>query len=335
MAEKRKLGCISMAEQEREALKAGTKSDRERIKEVTQVIHAPWDFYNQPEFIEWESLRPIFETQAKLWSKLIKTGVAKPFWEVANRLGLDPNKLFGTIQQQNDCAAWAAVRCYLARLLAQYQLGSEQAIEAINQMALYALSGGASNAGDYFPNNGRTLGSVALTACQTGLLPCRLVGDYDGRCRFTNKMAENKQEGKVRQCGWSEIRVDNINKTIEAVKIALKSFHPVLMGNTTALRDGTQQDENGIYVSSVGGGWGGGHATAILWYTEANDKSYYWIGNSHGLIYPSGDGAPAWGTYISEDSLKRYIDGDFADMYAITWTESPHGDDRTDLNLQR
>lgn len=328
----RKLGCISMAEQEIEAKRLGIKSDRQRVKEHTTILTAPWDSYDQPEFVDWDSVRPIFSEQAELWGRLHESGAIRPFWKTAEKAGQNTDKLYGTYQMQNDCAAWATVRCYLTKLLEQIQIGSEQTVEAINQMALYAISGGAKRAGDYIPNNGRTLGSVALAACEAGLLPCSLVGEYDGKCRFTTDMANNLSSGKVRQCGWSEIRHNDINRTIEHVRIALRSLHPVLMGNTTALRDGTKRDKNGMYISSVGGSWGGGHATAILWYEEVNGSNYYWIGNSHGLIYESGDGAPAWGTYITEDALADYIDGEFADLYAITWAESPHGADNYNLN---
>lgn len=328
MATVRKLGCIPMAEQEMMARTLGVKSDKEKVLELV----APWDATEKPFITDWDSYHKTLEIQASQNDMINDTFGIKPFWEFAKSIGLDVNKLFGVIQKQNDCAAWATVRCYLVRLLNQIQNGTEQTIENINPMALYAYSGDAFKSGERIPNGGRTLGAVALASCDYGLLPSSLCGEYDGKVYVTDGMEKNEKSGLERQAGWVELNFSTIKETIDAVRLCLRANHPILMGNTTALQDGTMRDKNGVCIARVGGSWGGGHATAILHYMKVNDTDYFWVGNSHGLIYPSDDGSPAWGAYITADGLRRYLDGQFRDMFAMTWCESPHGADDFNLN---
>ena len=87
-----------------------------------------------------------------------------------------------------------------------------------------------------------------------------------------------------------------------------------------------------MWITDVGGGWGGGHATCAIDYRKVGDTEYVYIVNSHGNIYNSGTSIPAFGAYITKAGLKRYLSGSFSDIMPVTYTERPLGKENFNLN---
>ena len=112
----------------------------------------------------------------------------------------------------------------------------------------------------------------------------------------------------------------------------LRSGRPVVIGNDIALRDGCRQDSNGMWITDVGGSWGGGHATAAIDYRRIGDAEYVYIVNSHGEIYKTGTDIPAFGAYVTRSGLQRYLSGSFSDIMPLTYTERPLGKENFNLN---
>lgn len=332
----RKLGLISRAENIMMARARGVKSDAAKISEMT----APWDTVDKPEITTFDEWKPFLEKEAEKMDLIRGTGLSTHFWEVVNRLGLHCDQLFGMIQQQNDCTAWAATRCYLSMIAHQILNGAEMSLEPMNQMALYAYaSDNALEAGDRIPNGGRTIDAICMASCESGNAPVSAVGEYDGRVVFTQKFADALSgPAIIRQMGWAtyDSESNKADDIVSDIFLSCRAGFPVIIGNTVAVHDGTTKDKNGVYVGTVTGtGWGGGHATSFLDYLEVNGTPYVWWANSHGDIYPSNDGTPAWGCYLTKESVKRLIGRSYFDVMFGTWAENPLIIKNYDLNPQR
>lgn len=319
----RKLGCISSAENERLALKYGYKSDRESIAELA----APWDKTDKPSIISWsKSWLNKLEQDAYVMDRMRGNFKLPPVWEIAKKFGYNLRELCDSIQRGNDCTAWGTTRAAICLALYQKFFGAEIDVEKYNPTGVYAYSSNKQpSAWISFPDNGRTIYGIAEAACETGNFPADAIGGYTGEARFTQRMIDSVDVAEKNQMGF--VYLGNESRTPEEladiVILSVRACRPCIIGNTVALQDGTALNQDGVYVSNVGGGWGGGHCTAAVDVKKVDENFYIWIYNSHGALYKAGDGSPDEGTWITRRGLIKYLSGSFADVMPTTYIERP------------
>ncbi|MBQ2622313.1 MAG: hypothetical protein IJF84_13320 [Thermoguttaceae bacterium] len=327
----RLLGCIPSYEQAAMARAAGLKSD----EEVIESLIAPWNVNDTPRIIEW----------SKDWTDWLKEEAAtrdalrninqfpEPWKICENGSGKTFTQLCGTTQQRNDCAAWGTTRAAEVMALNQYWFGAERRVEAYNPTGIYAFSSGDSPvSGRRFADNGRTIYSIAKAACEIGNFPVSEVGEYNGGTSFTTAIINAQTTAEKNQTGFCYVGDRRAEELAEIIILSLRAGHPVVIGNDIALRDGTRQDSNGMTITDVGGGWGGGHCTSAIDYRKVGETEYVYIVNSHGLIYRSNTDIPGFGAYITKSGLVRYLSGRFSDIMPLTYTERPVNEQDTNLN---
>jgi len=314
-------GCVPASVQAAEAAKAGVPSDAERIA----ALAASWDFTDQPAIINWsDDWKRKLQDDAIAYNALRDAGKMPATWDIAKLFGYNLRKLCGIIQMTNDCTAWAISRCATCLALYQKWLGAEIDIEAYNPMGVYCYSSGETPKEWYsVANNGRTIYRIAETACQVGNFPVSAIGKYTGEAKYTPLMLKSVNIAKENQMGFVYLGDMSAEEKAEIVILSLCACRPVIIGNMVALRDGTHKSADGVYVSDVGGSWGGGHATAAVDIKKVGNRYYPWIYNSHGSLYSSPDGSPDEGTYITREGLARYLSGSFADVMLTTYMERP------------
>lgn len=329
----RQCGCIPAYEQEQIARAEGRASD----KELVEAMAAPWNENDTPRIInyskEWQKW---LEEEAQAKDVLRRFNQFPEPWyicELGNFQTFD--KLVGVIQKRNDCTAWGTTRAATVMALNQYWFGAERTVEAYNPTGIYAYSSGETPvAGKRFDDNGRTIYAIARAACIAGNFPVADIGEYNGGTSFTESMIESKPDAEKNQTGFVYVGNREPEELADIVVLSLRAGRPVIIGNDIALRDGCRKDANGMYITDVGGGWGGGHCTSAIDYRKVNETEYIYIANSHGNIYKSGTRIPAFGAYITRSALVRYLSGRFADVMPLTYTERPEGIEDFDLNPQ-
>ena len=327
----RLLGCIPSYVQEEEARRMGVKSDRELVEQMA----TPWNATDQPRIIEWDKTwEEYLKAEAETRDALRFAGQFPTPWEMCERFfGMTFADLVGTIQKRNDCAAWATTRAAVVMSLIQRWFGAERDPVAYNPTGIYAFSSGTKpKAGTRFTDNGRTIYGICKAACDTGNFPVDVLGLYDGGTSFTEKMILSMAVAMENQTGFAYVSDRGADRKVDIITLSLRSGRPVVIGNDIALRDGCRKDSNGMWITDVGGGWGGGHATAAIDYRKVGDTEYIYIVNSHGNIYNSGTSIPAFGAYITKAGLKRYLSGSFSDIMPVTYTERPLGKENFNLN---
>lgn len=331
MNEERKFGLIFAADEIARCKRLGIKSDVERVIDVA----APWDAKDQPEITTWEEFRPYAEKRGEVMNRL-RLSRSTYIFDYLNHKEIDADALFLTTQQQNDCTAWAASRCYLSMVLHQIIRGAEQTVDTLNPMAIYSASSGYDlKPGDRIPNGGRTIYAIAEASCIAGNYPAAFAGEYNGRCVYTSQMEAAQKEARKRQMGWALFdNTNNSNAVCDAVFTACKAGFPVIFGNSIAVQDGYDIDENGVSLARVNGsGWGGGHAQSWIDYQCVNGKEYVLYANSHGNRYNNRDARlPGWAVWMTRDIVKRMVSSYF-DMLIGTWAEAPKSEPIIDLNL--
>jgi len=317
----RLLGCIPSKVQAEYAAQRGEQSDVDRIAELA----APWDASDKPSIIKWDDAWiHKLEQDAAVFDRLRDTKTLPPWWEIAAQFGYKPAELCGSTQMTNDCTAWALRR--LATILALYLKwqGYEIDIEAYNPMGLYCYASGETpREYAYVANNGRTIYKICETACNIGNFPESAIGKYNGNPQYTPLMIKSVDVAAENQTGFVYIGEKSAQELADIIILSLRACRPVIIGNIVALRDGTHQNADGVYVSDVGGTWGGGHATAAVDIKKVGDRYYPWIYNSHGSLYPAPDGSPDGGTYITQEALARYLSGSSTDVMLATYQERP------------
>lgn len=327
----RKFGLIFNWEDIAQCRALGVDTDAERINRLA----APWDAADQPSITTWESFRSYAEQQAIIADNIRKSGRSTILFDYTLDVNIKSDTLFGTTQEENDCTAWAASRCYLAMVIHQILKGAEQTVETMNPMALYAASSGYElQVQQRIPNGGRTIYAIAEASCRSGNYPARIAGQYDGRCVYTQAMENALKDGLLRQMGWATFdQTNNAGAVVDAVFLACRAGFPVLFGNSTAVQDGFDMDSNGVCVARVNGsGWGGGHAQAWIDYKKVNGTEYVLYANSHGNRYTCNDRQiPGWTIWMTKDRVRRMVSSYF-DMMIGTWAESPRCEAVTDLN---
>ena len=325
----RKFGLIFDWQDVAQCRELGITPDSARINRLA----APWDAIDQPEITTWDQFAPYLHIQADVADRFRASGKTTYIFAPSNQW--DANALFGTTQKQNDCTAWAASRCYQSLVLHQIIRGAEQIVEEVNPMALYAASCGQDlEVGQKIPNGGRTIYAIAEAACGYGNSPVDVAGDYDGQCVYTQEMEDAKESARKHQMGWATFRqTDDPNAVADAVFLACRAGYPVLFGNSTAVQDGYDKDENGVCVARVNGsGWGGGHAQAWIDYQNVNGTEYVLYANSHGLRYQKHDAKlPGWTVWMPRQTVKKMVSRYF-DMLIGTWAEAPRSEPVYDLN---
>lgn len=319
----RLLGCISSEENERLALSRGCKSDRAQIAELA----APWDKTSQPEIITWNNAwRKKLEEEAAAFDVLRDSCQLYNVWDIAKIYGKTLSDLCASIQKRNDCTAWGTTRAAVCLTLFQQRFGAEISACKYNPSGIYAYSSGVrAVANTPFPDNGRTIYAIAKAACETGNFPAESIGEYAGNNWFSQRMIDAVPVAEKNQMGF--VYLGDERRTAEEladiVILSCRACRPVIIGNTVALQDGTALNSDGVYVSDVRGSWGGGHCTSACDVKKVGDNYYVWIYNSHGPIYPSKDGAPAEGTFVTRQGLIKYLSGSWADVIPTTYIERP------------
>jgi hypothetical protein len=328
----RKLGLVFREENKAYCSKHNIQSDADKIEQLA----VPWDKSEQPAIIQFgETWRAHLIEQAAQ-NNIIRLAMEYPhFWETAKKFTSNPDGFFGTTQKQNDCAAWAGSRCYVARVLHQAKY-SEQTAESVNPMALYGYSAGYElQPGNRIPNGGRTLDSVATASNTIGNAPASIAGNYSGAVYFTDRMKDAEAEAGKRQLGWALYEQTSIDNTVDDIFLSLAADYPVMIGNEIAVQDGCKTDKNGVCVGQVNGmGWGGGHATAYLDYQIVNGTEYVFWANSHGNIYPAEDGSPDWGCWLTRESVRKLVNSSYFDVIFTTWAEAIRSEHNYNLNIK-
>ena len=327
------LGCISSETNERLAKLKGIASDRERIASLA----APWDASDKPEIItysaKWQNK---LEEEAEAMDIMREHYKLPQVWDIARQFGYKLEDLCKSIQKCNDCTAWGTTRAATCLALFQKWFGAEMDIEPYNPSGIYAFSSGKEPEPQKpFPDNGRTIYAIAEAACETGNFPVSRIGEYKGDSRFTLSMINNIDVAEKNQTGFVYLgdKKRTAEELADIIILSLRACRPVIIGNTVALKQGTALNQDGVYVSDVVGNWGGGHCTAACDIKKVGSKYYVWIYNSHGDVYPSKDGAPAGGTFITRADLVKYLSGSFADVMPTTYTERPAI--KPEFNLER
>ena len=322
MDTKRLLGCIPSV------IQAAKAKDRGELSNEAQVarLAAPWDKTEQPSIITYDKTwREHLEELASAYDILRDFGRMPSAWSIAKFFGYDLERLCGTTQRTNDCTAWGVSRASTCLALYQMWIGAEIRCDKLNPSGNYAYSSELTpRAGERVPDNGRTIYAAALASCKYGNFSVGDIGEYDGRAAYTAAMIKTQPDAAQRQTGW--VYLDDsytAEQLADIVILSLRACKPVIIGNTTALQDGAELNADGVYVSRVGGGWGGGHCTAAVDVKKVGANYYPWVYNSHGNLYKTTTDAPAAGTYITREGLIRYLSGNYADVMLSTYTESP------------
>lgn len=318
----RLLGCISSAENEQYAKKYGIHSDRENIAELA----APWDKSDKPSIITWnKSWETYLKKEAAAMDTMRENGKLPPVWEIAKRFGYNLRELCDSIQRGNDCTAWGTTRAAICLALYQKFFGAEIDVEKYNPSGVYAYSSKKYPvAWDRFPDNGRTIYGIAEAACVFGNFPTESIGAYTGQDYFTQRMLDSVDVAEKNQMGFAYIPEQKTAEQLaDIIILSLRACRPCIIGNTVALQDGTALNSDGVYVSNVGGSWGGGHCTSACDVKKVGENFYVWIYNSHGALYKAGDGSPDEGTWITRNGLIKYLSGSWADVMPTTYIERP------------
>ena len=319
--DERLYGCIPAKDQALMASARGEESDEAKIA----ALAAPWDRTEQPSIIQWnDAWKRHLEDLADNYDSLRDANVLPPFWEMSKQKGYKFEELCRNLQLGSDCTAYGETNAAQIAAIMEIYMGAEFDLEAFNPTGVYAYASGQTPL-EYqsFPDNGRTIYKIAQTACEIGNFPVSAIGEYTGQARFTSLMLRNVSVAKENQLGFVYIGSKSAEELADIIILSLRACKPVIIGNMVALRDGTHQSADGVYISDVGGAWGGGHCTAAVDIKKVGNRYYPFILNSHGNRYPAPDGRPAFGTYITRDGLIRYLSGSFADVMLTTFMKRP------------
>lgn len=327
----RLLGCIPARIQAAKARERGELSDEQQIARLA----APWDKTDTPSIIQWDDKwRDWLKELADAYDILRDFGKLPPVWDIARFYGYDLAELCGTAQRINNCTARGVTSATTCLAFYQRWIGAEIHCDKLNPSGNYAYSSELTpRAGERVPDNGRTIYAAALAACKHGNYTVDDIGDNPDLAMYTAAMIKTAADAERRQTGWVYLGDGYSGKELaDIVLLSLRACRPAIIGNATALYDGIQNNINGVDVTSVGGGWGGGHCTAAVDVKKVDNAYYIWIYNSHGNLYKTNTNAPAAGTYITYDGLVKYLSGSYADVMLTTYTESPHAGDNYNLN---
>lgn len=304
--EKNDLAChgyIPDEVQTQSARKQGVTSDREQV--LSKAV--PWDDADiVPPVVEWNSLKERLEKGGE------QADESTFWWE-----NCDVEKLFTPSQgTAPNCAGFAMANAWLIQVLWQIQKGfSEQKAEKINPMVTWQLSKNGSRWG------GQTISSIMRYGNELGNFPASVAGEYSSRQSFRSVNEEWKKFASERQLAFS-LYTGEKSDLADFIIAAQKHHFAVVIGNGFAVADGTTIDSNGVATVQISRTWS--HATCFGGYQKVNGTQYvFWV-NSHGNRYPSDDGTPAFGGWMSRDALKQYCSSTFCDAAFLTYAEAPY-----------
>ena len=288
----------------------------------------PWDGGDVPPVVSWKSFSEQLEQ---------KPDIEADWWT-----GIDLNKHFTASQSYRpNCAGFAKANASECALLLQRKYRySEQKVEKINPMVCWQLSKGGSVAG------GQSIAEMASAGNQYGNFLVSDVGEYDPAVVFNRTEKKADENALAHQ---DSICLYDGNDPASAILLICRKGYSCFVGNSNAVA-GVKIDENGVRVAVLGGYWA--HAGAFAGFKIVNGKLYvFWL-NSHGNIYnakpgePSVtfadgalvpvksyacsnmvadfDGTPAFGAWMDEPTLRRFMSSSFNDLCAIPYTEAPY-----------
>ena len=293
--------------QAEKAAKAGKVSHRDLL-----LSHAaPWDATDQPPVTTWDSFAEYLTTAPE----------GDSFFEWWRNCRYSET-FYASQQSQPNCAGFALANATTATLIHQIATKySEQRLERLNPMATWVISKNGSTRG------GQTISAICMAGNKYGNFTDTVAGRYNEQNRYY-EWTKHIEEAKQRQVGIClfEGTRDELG---EAIVLAMRLGHGVVIGNYNAV-SGTRQDENGMFVATLGGRWA--HATAFAGYRKVNGTEYvFWI-NSHGNIY-DGNKTPRFGAWMDRDTLERFVNSVYCDVAFITYAEAPYISDAPTLSI--
>ena len=310
----------------------GCVPNKNRPEAVAGILSraVPWDGGDVPPVVSWKSFSEQLEQ---------KPDIEADWWT-----GIDLEKHFTASQSYRpNCAGFAKANASECALLLQRKYRySEQKVEKINPMVCWQLSKGGSVSG------GQSIAEMASAGNQYGNFLVSDVGEYDPAVVFNRTEKKADDNALAHQ---DSICLYDGNDPASAILLICRKGYSCFVGNSNAVA-GVKIDENGVRVAVLGGYWS--HAGAFAGFKIVNGKLYvFWL-NSHGNIYnverggigityvedsaagnpkvpvdcfdmvASYDGTPAFGAWMDEQTLRRFMSSSFNDLCAIPYTEAPY-----------
>ena len=293
-------GYIPDQVQAEEALKTGTVSDREKVLAEAKGFD---DVGKIPPVMEW--------SQFYHYIQQLPDPENLKWWE-----GVNASKFFTPSQgSRPNCAGFAMANASLIRTLLQIKNEfSEQVPQKFNPMGTWQASKNGSTRG------GQTISAIADAGRKIGNCLALDLGHYSDTQSF-RELEEKELENAARhQIGIS--LYDGPKEDIPEILFTLcRKGYSAIVGNCTAVKDGRIRDANGVETVEVSSQrWA--HATAFGGFQNVGGTEYiFWI-NSHGEIYPAEDGSPAFGGWMTMETLQKFIQGQFFDLCAVVYAEA-------------
>ena len=262
----------------------------------------PWDAEDVPPVTDWSSL------EADL---LARPDCSFQWWQAPGAVSL-----FTPSQgKRPNCAGFSLANATMSLTLVQrYARNSEQKPEAINPMVTWQLSKGGSVIG------GQSIAAMAQAGNKYGNYMVKDVGKYDPGVTFRTTDDFANVVARLHQVGISLYDGDD---PAGAVLLACRKGLSCMVGNDRAVC-ATGTDEKGVEAAAISGSWA--HATAFCGWKNVDGKNYVFWMNSHGDIYRTKDGTPAFGCWMGERDLKLFLGGSFADVCVLTYAEATYDD---------
>ena len=279
-------------------------SKKPEVLEEILLSAVPWDgdLKSVPSVVKWDSFEACLKDLPKIETK---------WWE-----RYDWREFFTPSQEYRPCCSgFAMANAAMARTLIQtaFQF-SEQKPQKFNPFMCWKLS----KSGDVF--GGQTISAMAKFGNQEGNYLVADIGEYDPDNRSTMRSSLAISNAVEHQISYT---LYEGNDPASAILDACSKGFTCFIGNDLEVADGTSKDSNGVEVVRLSGRrWS--HAQAHVGFMIVNGVRYVFWMNSHGPIYPSADGTPPIGGWMSEETLRKHMGGSFADLCIIIYTECPY-----------
>lgn len=299
-------GYIPDAVQAFEAKKRGVPSDRQRL--VGKVV--PYgDNTQTPAVIAWDEFKAVLETG--------KPAKRTDWWNV----GEGANLFTESQGSMPNCAGFAAANASQIKVLLQTVNDfSEQVPKPFNPQGTWQKTKKGSISG------GQTISAIAEGIREIGNCLIEDIGEYSDRKSLRVLPEKALENAALHQCAVC-IYEGSAAQAFDWVLKACEQGYSVIVGNYPAVANGTFKDANGVECVKLSGQWA--HATCFGGFQKKGGVRYaFWV-NSHGNLYRSNDGTPAFGGWMAEDTLKRFSSGQFFDVAFVIWAEAcfdPHAE---------
>jgi len=291
----------------------------EQIPEERALIldsAAPWDEAEQPEIVDWNSLRSMVENKIKERDAQRASGICHWPWIVARHFGLDYANPY---QRVTDCAGFATIASSEDTVLQQIADGARLDYIKYNPTPTWKL--GRYDAG--YNGGGATLGMMLKSTNKYGCFPVSVAGDYDLNYNKSESYWRNMDsEGKRFQSSVCYLGNLKRQDMFDAVMMSCRAGLKVVMGSNRKM--GAASYSNGIKVCGDGGSTA--HATCLNAWREHNGKQYLFEKGSWGAYYKNGsmerEQTPECGGWISQDFVWQRTGTSFADFFVVVYSES-------------